>query len=53
MNKKKDDTILIRINSEDKKRIKIKALEENYKSVSDYILSCCLKEINKNQKSKD
>lgn len=44
MAKKKDDTILIRINAEDKKELKIRALEKNM-SVSDYILYCVLREI--------
>lgn len=44
MEKKKDNTILIRINSEDKKELKIRALERGM-SVSDYILYCVLREI--------
>lgn len=48
MTKKKDDTILIRINSEDKKELKIRALEKNM-SVSDYILYCVLREIAENE----
>lgn len=48
MAKKKDDTILIRINGEDKKQLKIRALEKNM-SVSDYILYCVLREIAENE----
>lgn len=44
MAKKKDDTILIRINGEDKKQLKIRAIEKGM-SVSDYILYCVLREI--------
>ena len=47
--KKKDDTILIRINSEDKKAIKIRAIEKGFKSLSEYILYCCLREISENE----
>lgn len=48
MAKKKDDTILIRINAEDKKQLKIRALEKGM-SVSDYILYCVLREIAENE----
>lgn len=44
MEKKKDNTILIRINGEDKKQLKMRALEKGM-SVSDYILYCVLREI--------
>lgn len=49
MDKKKDDTILIRINAEDKKRIKIRALEKNFKNLSEYVLYCCLREISEDE----
>lgn len=48
MAKKKDNTILIRINGEDKKQLKIRALEKGM-SVSDYILYCVLREIAENE----
>lgn len=48
MAKKKDDTVLIRINAEDKKQLKIRALEKGM-SVSDYILYCVLREIAENE----
>lgn len=49
--KKKDNTILIRINSEDKKQLKIRAIEKNM-TVSDYILYCVLREISENEINK-
>lgn len=48
-NKKKDDTILIRINTEDKKAIKIRAIEKGFKNLSEYVLYCCLREIAENE----
>ena len=42
---KKDDTIFIRINAEDKKKIKIRALQMGFKSVSEYVLYCCMQEV--------
>lgn len=51
-NKKKDDTILIRINTEDKKAIKIRAIEKGFKNLSEYVLYCCLREIAENEINK-
>lgn len=48
MTKKKDDTIFIRLNAEDKKKLKIRAIEKGM-SVSDYILYCVLREIAENE----
>lgn len=48
MAKKKDDTIFIRLNAEDKKKLKIRAIEKGI-SVSDYILYCVLREIAENE----
>lgn len=49
MDKKKDDTILIRINSEDKKAIKIRAIEKGFKNLSEYIMYCCMREISESE----
>ena len=48
MTKKKDNTIFIRINGEDKKKLKTRAIEKGM-SVSDYILYCVLREIAENE----
>ena len=48
-NKKKDDTILIRINSEDKKAIEIRAIDKGFKNLSEYILYSCMREISENE----
>lgn len=46
--KKKDDTILIRINSNDKKQLKIRAIEKGM-TLSDYILYCAMREISESE----
>lgn len=43
--KKKDDRLSLRINSEDKKKIKIRAIERGFKNITDYVLYCCMREI--------
>lgn len=45
----KDDTMFIRINHKDKTRLKIRALEKEFSSLSEYILYCCMKDINEGE----
>lgn len=41
----KDERLSLRINSEDKKEIQIRSIEKGFKSICDYILYACKKEI--------
>lgn len=43
--KKKDERLSLRINSEDKKKIQIRAIKKGFKNITDYILYCCMREI--------
>lgn len=43
--KAKDDRLSLRINTEDKKRIQIRAIEKGFKNLSDYVIYACNKEI--------
>lgn len=43
--KVKNDRLSLRINSEDKKKIQIRAIEKGFKNITDYILYCCMREI--------
>lgn len=44
---KKDDVIVIRINKENKKKIKMRMIQKDFKSLSEYILYCVMLDINK------
>lgn len=43
--KLKDERLSLRINAEDKKTLQIRAIELGYKTLSDYILYACNREI--------
>lgn len=49
INKKKDDRLSLRINSEDKKKIQIRAIETGFKNITDYVLYCCMREISESE----
>jgi hypothetical protein len=42
----------VRISSEDKKKLKIRVIEKGFKSLSEYILYCCMREIVENEINK-
>lgn len=52
MENKKDDVINIRISKEDKKKIKMRALEKDFKNLSEYIMYAVMREISESEINK-
>lgn len=49
---KKDDVINIRISKEDKKRIKMRVIEMDFKNLSEYIMYAVMREISESEVNK-